>query len=287
MVFVGKLACLVLFPGVVFITAAGYAALAVTSGIGAAVAPGGRSGSSRNLATTLGHARSECIATGGSLHAAMWISPVFKLLALGWVSCVVCGFLPGDVVLVFALMLAAAGSDVLFAYVSENPRVRQSAWPEAASLLAWAVPMALVTACVGLLTHQAEIKGVISWQTANGTPLASGAPTAIAGAWLALLAAIAATGAVARLRPLGRSCMEGTGAILDDVSGPPLAFFLAGNQAMLFVATLVLVAFFFAGPASNWYQVVFWALKVIGVLVLLGLLDVLAPRMRSGRALLW
>ena len=290
MEFVGKLAYLVLFPGMLFIILAGTAARSVISGVGNAVA-----GSQKDLrldgaGEMIGSARAENIATGGSLRAVTWIAPVFKVLALSWVSCIVFGFLPGDIVLVFILLLAAAGTDTLVALASENPRVRQGAWPEAASLMAWAVPFALVVACVALRTHEVSLRGIIAWQTANGVLIVAQAGGLIAnvGAFLALIAGLISAVAIMRLRPLGRSYGRGgPGALMDDVSGPPLSFFIAGGLAMTFVVPLVLVALFFAGPAAHWYQVIFWALKAAGFLILLGLVDVLCARASSRRALVW
>ena len=289
MAFVGKLAYLVLFPGILFIVLAGLASRAVVVGVGDAVA-GGRTGAGTGAGYMLASVRKECVAAGGSLHAVTWIAPALKIVSLAWVSCMVFGLLPGDLVLVFALLLLAAGCDALPVFVSPNPRVKQGAWPEAASLLAWAVPFALVVGCVGLRTHEATVSGVIAWQTANGVLLVaqSGGLIANVGAFLALIAGFMSAVAIMRLRPLGRGHLTGLpGDPIDDVSGPPLALFIAGGTAMTFVLPLVLVTFFFAGPASHWYQVVFWALKVLGFLILLGLTDVLAARASSRRALAW
>ena len=287
--FVGKLAYLILFPGTVFVIAVGVAARAVTSGVGAAVAGPGRSGSPWSAAQIVRCARTECVAAGGSLHGAMWVVPVFKLLAISWASCIVLGFLGGDLVLLFALLALAAGCDVFFAYISPNPRVQQQAWPEAVSLLAWAIPFALVTCCVVLRTRAVSVSGLIAWQAANGSPLIghAGGVTADVGTFLALFAALFSTVAITRLRPLGRGYTTGPGALLDDVSGPPLAFFLAGDVAMMFIAPLAIVTLFFAGSAAHWYQVVFWALKVLGVLLLLGLIDVVSSRAGTRRVIAW
>lgn len=288
MVFVGKVAYLALFPGALFIILAGVAAKLVTSGVAHAFAGPSRLGS-WSTPELIRATETECIAAGGPLHAATWITPVFKLMAISWASCIVFGFLPGDLVLLYFLLLAAAGADVLFAYISGNPRVRQQAWPEAVSLLAWALPFALATCCVALRTHTASVSALINLQGAAGPTLAGplGGVVADVGMGLALLAALFASVAIMRFKPLGRGYMTGSGALLDDVSGPPLAFFLAGNAAMLFVAPLVLVALFFAGPASHWYQVLFWFLKVLGLLVLLAIADAALSRACPRRVAAW
>lgn len=289
MVFVGKIAYLLLFPGMLFVLLAGLAARAVLAGVGTAVAGRERRGAGAGTGFLFSAPRSECIATDGSLHAVTWIAPVVKILALSWVSCLVFGFIRGDLVLLFALLLLASGADVVVAFTSGNPRVRQSAWPEAASLAAWAVPLGLVVATVSLRTGDPTLSGLIKWQSTNGALVAArGGAAAQAGTVLALVAALAAALALARLRPLGRGYLsDAPGGLLDDVSGPPLAFFIAGETVGLFVIPLVLVALFFAGPAAHPYEIIFWGLKVLGVFVLLALVDVVSARARSRSALIW
>jgi hypothetical protein len=289
MVFIGRVAYLLLFPGALFIIIAGLVARAVTSTVGVAVAGRQRTAPEFSGGRIILAARTESIAAGGGLHAVTWLAPVVKAVALSWASCMLMGFLRGDLALLFALLLAAAGTDVAAAYLSPNPRTRQGAWPEAASLIAWAVPAAIVFSCVALRTHQVSLPGIISWQALHGTPLAAnqGGILEDVGAALALVALFVATLSLARLKPLGRPSLGGTGGLLDDVSGPPLAAWLGASAAMLFVAPLTVVVLFFAGPSATWYQVVFWALKVAGVLILLGLTDVLASRASARRVLLW
>jgi formate hydrogenlyase subunit 4 len=290
MEFVGKFAYLVLFPGMFFVVLSGLVASAVHSGVGTAVAGFERRGGGSGMTYLWHAARKECISTGGSLHAVIWIAPVVKLLAVSWVSCIVFGFISGDLFLLYALLLLASGCDIVAALLSGNPRTRQAAWPEASSLIAWAVPLALVLAALSLRSGQATVSGLIAWQATNGVMLAASAGGAAgqAGSVLALLAALASGLALARLRPLGRGYLSDAPAgILDDVSGPPLSFFAAGETATLFVIPLVLVALFFAGPAGNWYEIVFWALKALGIFVLLALVDVVSARARASRALLW
>ncbi len=286
--FVGKLAYLALFPGVLFMVTAGAAARAVAAGAGGVIAGFSRPGR-MPVTLALNHLGVECVASGGSTHAAVWLVPAVRLTALSWACCILFGFLPGDLFLLYSLLLLAAGSGVLFAFVSDNPRVRRQAWPEAVSLCAWALPFSLVTGCLVLRTGEVGVLELIRLQGASGSTLAgpSGGAAADVGMALALLAALFATSAFSRLKPLGRNGFLGAGALLDEVSGPPLAFFLAGDAAALFVSSLTLVACFFAGPAGNWYQVAFWALKVAGVLVLLGLVDAACSRARQGRVALW
>lgn len=50
---------------------------------------------------------------------------------------------------------------------------------------------------------------------------------------------------------------------------------------------LVLVALFFGGPAANFYEIVFWALKVLGILILLAVVDLLSSRANSRTVLVW
>ncbi|PKQ28733.1 MAG: hypothetical protein CVT63_01095 [Candidatus Anoxymicrobium japonicum] len=290
MVFVGKIAYLTVFPGMLFIFLAGLAAHAVASGVRTAISgselPGAGIGHERFSVV----AGTECIVTGGSFQAVMWVAPVLKILALSWVSCIILGFLKGDLALLYALLLMAGATDVFAVFLSQNPRVCQTAWPEAASLLAWAIPFATALAALVLRTGEVSVSGLIRWQVANGVlaGASAGGAAARAGALLALASATAAALALARLRPLGRGYKQGApGGLLDDVSGPPLAFFAASESAMLFVVPLVLVALFFAGPCARWFAVVFWGLKILGVLLLLALIDTVFARASSTRALVW
>ena len=290
MAFVGKIAYLVLFPGILFILLAGMLARTVSAGMASALAGGERRGASAPAAFLLAALDQEAISTGGALYAVVWLAPLVKLVALAWVSCIIFGFFPGDLVLVFALLLVAGGADLFTALLSPNPLVMQQAWAEAASLLAWAVPFALVLAAVALRSGEVSVSGLIKWQAANGVLLASssGGATAQAGGALTLIAALCAAVALARLRPFGRGRAPGSpGGILDDVSGPPLAMFAGAEAAALFVLPLVIVTLFFAGPAASWYQVVFWALKVLGILILLLLLDLLSARSGSRTVVRW
>jgi len=290
MAFVGKMAYLVLFPGILFILLAGLLAEVVSTGMGTALAGGERRGAAAHVAWLSAAFDQEAIATGGALGAVIWLAPVVKAVALAWVSCIIFGFFSGDLVLLFALLLVAGGADLFAALLSANPLAVQEAWAEAASLLAWAVPFALVLAAVALRSGEVSVSGLIKWQAANGVLLASssGGATAQAGGALALVATISAAVALARLRPLGRSYTSGSpGGMLDDVSGPPLAMFAGSEAAALFVVPLVIVTLFFAGPSASWYQVLFWALKVLGVIILLLLIDLLSARCDSRTVIRW
>lgn len=289
MVFVGKIAYLVLFPGTLFVLVCGAAVRVVMSGTGAALL-----GSERTGAGAAGE-RSWTTASGavpdtGSLQAVVWLTPLIKVFSLAWVSCIVLGFLSGDLVLLFALMLVAAGSDVFAALLSSNPRTKQEGWRSAVSFSAWAAPFAVALCAVALRTGEVTVSGVIGWQAARGVmPLASaGSGFARAGIACALVAAFVSMIAFAGLRPLGRGCFsDAPGGILADVSGPPLAFFAAGRIAALFIAPLLIVALFLAGPAGRAYEIVFWVLKVAGVVLLLSVADALSARAGARAVAVW
>lgn len=290
MAFVGKIAYLVLFPGILFILLAGVLARAVSTGMGAALSGGDRRGLAASAAFMFSAPDQEAISTGGALYAVVWLAPLVKLVALAWVSCIIFGFFNADLVLLFALLLVAGGADLLTAFLSPNPLVMRQAWGEAASLLAWAVPFAGVCAAVALRSGQVSVKAVIDTQVTGGVLLASASGGAVArvGGALTLIAAISAGVALARLRPFGRGYAAGSpGGMLDDVSGTPLAMFAGAGAAALFVVPLVIVMLFFAGPAGNWYEIIFWALKVLGVLVLLLLVDLVSARAGSRTVTRW
>ena len=288
MAFVGKLANLVFFPGLLFVAAAGLAARMVLSGMSSVVTGATPAGPANGVAGLRRLFSDECVATDGPLHALQWTAPAVKLMALSWATCVVFGFFDGDLALLFALLLLASGADLLLTLCSANPRVRQNGFAEAARVLGWAVPLALVLALVALRTGEASMSGVIRWQASNGILIASTAGGALAQVGTALGLAAAAVGALcmARLRPLSRGLFEDPpGGIASDMSGPPLAMLRISDTASLFVAALLLAALFFAGPASTFLEVAFWALKLAGLAVLLGVVDIASPGLGSKRSL--
>ncbi len=290
MAFVGKLAYLVLFPGLLFIVMAGFATRAVLTGMKSVVTGGHVEGPPACGWSLARQFTSECVATGGSLHAVQWCAPVVKLLALSWVSCIALGFLGGDVVLVFSLLVLAAAADLLLFFSSANPRVRQNALGQALCVLGWAVPLAFVLAGVVLRTGEVSVAGLAKWQVDNGVMVASSSGGALsqAGSALGLTAALVCGLSMARMRPLGRGLFdEPPGGVTSDLSGPPLAMLRLSDAATLIVVPLVLVLLFFAGPYKAWYEIAFWGLKVLGLLIVLGAVDLVFPRMRSNRAFLW
>jgi hypothetical protein len=245
MVFVGKLAYLVLFPGILFVLLAGLVVRALMSGVRTALAGAGRQGAASGGGYLVQSVGQQEVAAAGSMNAVAWLAPLVKLAAIAWISCILMGVLPGDVVLLYALLLAALASDAFVALLSANPRVRQGAWAEAASLFAWAIPFSFVVATVVLRSTEMTVSGIIKSQVSQGVLIASsnGGALARAGGSLALVSALCSMTAFARLRPFGRGYLSGSpSGLLDDVSGPPLSFFIAAETAALFVAALLLVA---------------------------------------------
>ena len=290
MSFIGKLAYLVLFPGLVFIAFAGTLARGLLAGMSGAITGGNPGGPEQSLPSILYLLNGECIPIGGPIQALQWLAPAVKLLSLSWVSCAIFGFLPGDVVLVYALLLLSSSADLVLCFMSGNPRVRQNGWPEAVSLLGWSIPLAAVLAGVSLRTGSVSISGLINWQTANGVLLGStaGGELALAGSWLMFLVALMCSLSMMRLRPFGRGYFSDAPAgICCDISGPPLALLRVAEMASFIVVPLLIVALFLGGGASASYEVVFWGLKLAGLFMLLGLFDQVSARMRADRVLLW
>ena len=290
MSFLGKVANLAVFPGAAFIVAMGLAARAAMSGMGGAVTGAVPAGPVNTFGGARGSIAGECVAAGGPLHAVQWLAPVVKLLALSWAVCIIFGFMNGDLVLLLALLLLASGADVMLAFSSANPRVRQNARSEAACMMGWAVPLALAMASVSLRTGEVTVSAVIGWQAANGalvTSAAGGVLDVVAGA-LGLAGALVGALCFARLRPLGAGLFDDPPlGIAADISGAPLAMLGMSAVAALFVAPLTVAFLFFAGPASTSLEVSFWVLKVAGLVIVLGAVDAVSPRMRSRRALGW
>ncbi|MBU4301275.1 MAG: NADH-quinone oxidoreductase subunit H [Actinobacteria bacterium] len=291
MAFVGKLAYLALFPGLLFIYMAGLAARGLLGGMSGVVTGGSPRGPALGLPGVLRLLTAECIPTGGSLSAVIWLAPPVMLFALSWVSCMLFGVVGGDLALLFSLLLLSSAAVILICFSSENPRVRQNGRSEAAALLGWAIPLALVIAGASLRTGEASVAGLIDWQVRNGGLLWSmegGGALAVAGTAMMLAAALLCALLLMRLRPLGRGMFsEAPAGIAQDITGPPLALLRIAETASLAVAPLLLTALFLAGPASNWYEVAFWVLKILGLLLLLGIVDLVSARARSDRLLPW
>ena len=72
-----------------------------------------------------------------------------------------------------------------------------------------------------------------------------------------------------------------------DLSGPPLAMVRISETVAYFVVPFLITVLFFAGPASTWYEVVFWVLKVLGVFILLAVGHVIFARVRTGSVRTW
>jgi formate hydrogenlyase subunit 4 len=290
MAFVGKLAYLVLFPGLLFVFLAGLAARGIVEGMSAVVTGGSAPGRASGLRRIVRLFADESSPATGAPAVLQWAAPAVKIVALSWISCLILGFLDGDLLLILALLLLASACDLVLVSCSSNPRVRQNVTSECAQAIGWAVPLSLVIAGVALRTGETQVSAVIRWQVANGVLVGSPAGGALAatGTGLGLLGALVAVGCLARLRPLGRGLFGDPPAGIDsDISGPPLAVLNVSQLALYFLTPLLVVTLFLAGPSSSWYEVVFWALKVAGVIVVLGIVDVVAPRIRSGRALAW
>jgi len=291
MAFVGKLAYLTLVPGLLFVYLAGLGARGLLWGISGIVTGGSPRGPALGLSGMLRLLTAGCAPTGGALSAVTWLAPPVMVFALSWVSCMLFGVLEGDLALMFSLLLLSSAAAVLICFSSPNPRVRQNAPSEAVALLGWAVPLALVVAGASLRTGEVTVAGLIDWQAVNGGliwSLEGGGALAVVGTAMMLAAAILCALLLMRLRPLGRGMFsEAPAGIAHEITGPPLALLRVAETASLAVVPLLLIALFLAGPASNWHEVAFWLLKVLGLLILLGTVDILSARARSDRVLRW
>lgn len=291
MTFLGKLAYLALFPGLAFILVAGTVARGARGAMSRALYGGNASGPPFSLNWLAGSLLSLTVAADGSLHAVSWLAPMVRLVSLSWAACVLCRFLPGDLPLLFALLLLALSADLLVTAVSANPRVRQQAVGQGFALACWAAPLAFAFATVALRTGELSVQGVLTWQAQRGVLVAAGGagPLAIAGSALAFAAVLLLSPFLMGLRPWGRDRLAGPpdGGTAADLSGAPLALSSMGDSALLVVAPLVLVALFLAGPSSTWYDVIFWVLKVAGMFLVLAVADLVFPRLTQSRAALW
>lgn len=293
MAFLGKIAYLLLFPGLAFILLAGALSRGLMGAVSSVVSGAVPSGPPQGFRSLFGLLDSECVPADGPLHAMSWLAPVVKLFALSWLACVIAGFIGGDVFLAFALLVTAATCDILLAFSSSNPRVRENGREELLGAIAWLVPLALILCTVSIRVGGSglgDLSGLVAWQERNGVLLAASRAggLALAGSILAFIAALPALACFARLRPLGRAIFsEPPCGIASELSGPTLAFERASGLAGIFVGAFLLVAVFLGGPASTWYEVLFWFLKIAAVVLLAGVVDSFFARMSSRRALVW
>jgi hypothetical protein len=265
MSFLGKLVYLSLFPGAAFLVLAGSLAGAIAEWV-RGTEKGGAEGANRFSELWRPF-------TGGRdgedpAHTLTWIVPPIRLLSVAWVSCILFGFLEGDTVLVFALLVAWAASDLLLSRVYGDGEAEDRQAHKATAALGWALVLATVLAAISLRTGEVELSRIIHWQADNGMLVASvsGAGSlTTAGIDLAFLAALLAAISMMGLEPFGRGWSAGRGES-PGIPGPALAAMRASEMAMLVTAPLLLVALFLAGPAGNWYESLFWALKVIAIL---------------------
>ncbi len=292
MAFVGRLAYLVLFPGLLFVLAAGglaWSAARRLASLGST--PELEAGGIRGILAPL---RDSDRGGGGEYDFLHVSCPAVKMLSLAWVSCMVFGALGGDLVLAYALLLLALGCDLLAGFMAPGAEARRAARERISGMAGWAAPFALVLAGASLRTGRVGVTAVIDWQAANGSLVSSplGGALATAGSAVLLAAALLCSSALAGMRPLGGGIRTEDEAGREcALSGVRLSLQRGGRAAQLFVAALVVCALFLAGPASTWYEVLLWALKVaglVGVFTLLelgfGRLGARVPASRAGAA---
>ncbi|MBN2169655.1 MAG: NADH-quinone oxidoreductase subunit H [Actinobacteria bacterium] len=290
MAFASKLFYLAVFPGFFFILVSGTLA----RGLKQIIPVGGHGQESAfpasSMKTLLGLIAGETIANGGQYHALLWIGPALKLFALSWITCMVFGFMSGDLFLFFTLLLMFSSVDLFICWLSGGKRVRQQCWRTATAIIGWAVPFSLVLSAIALRTETVSIQGILSWQTAYGPLVISpeGGTIALVGAIVMVPAAFLCLASLAGLKPFGtRVFTYQPGDVASEFSGAPLAMFCASQTSALIVMPLLLIVLLFAGPASGWLEVLFWILKVAGALILMLLLDFMTTRAERLRIFYW
>ncbi len=276
MSFVGKLAYLVLFPGLAFTLFAGGVARALIAGIARLVS--GRKEAGANLFADLRHAPLRVSSEGRAFTALAHAAPAVKLFALAWVSCAVFGFLPDDLPLVFMLLVLAATCDIaVYALVLGDGTKSRDA---SLALIGWAAPLALIFAAVTLRTGQVGLSGIVAWQAKNGVlPLADGAGLMKASSIVGLLGVLPLAVSMMGLRPVGLEPGERL-ARSTPISG-------YSTYVWAFVAPFMVTGLFLAGPGNKWYFIVFWALKVAALVLLFAIVNGVTVRLGARRALAW
>ena len=287
MSFAGKIVYLVLFPGALTLLLTGAAARLVLGAVSAAaraprdVRPPGLLSIYSSFA---GEPRGEAVFAG----AVVWAAPPARLFAVSWVACIVSGFLEGDLVLVYFLLLLALAARLAASHAAGVVERGPDATAEYGALVGCAAALGLALAVVALRTGEVEFSRVLNWQVQNGSLIAhtGDGALALAGSALGLAGALIAGLGLMRLGPFhvqGRAGAHGDAPV--RLAGPPLAVLEASDVAMLAVVPLLITALFFAGGAGTWYQVAFWALKVLGVLVVSGAVGAACARLKGSHAL--
>ena len=285
MSFLGKLAYLVLFPGLAFALFAGWFARAIFSGVSISMS-GRRDGP--DVASDIKLFGSPHSDRPGSVAVIDWAAPALKLFALAWVSCAVFGFLPDDLVLVFCLLLLAASCDVALLSFSGSENAAGEARWAGMCILGWLVPLAFIFASVSLRTGEVRLSAIVAWQATHGVlPLATGSGLMKASSIIGLVAILPIALGMAGLRPLGLNIFAGEAGKATGLTGPPLAESRLSRTAWAFIAPFLVAALFLAGPDTRWYYFVFWALKIAALVVIFAVANGALPRLEEKKALAW
>ncbi|MBN1289689.1 MAG: NADH-quinone oxidoreductase subunit H [Actinobacteria bacterium] len=290
MTFATKLFYLAVFPGFFFILTGGTLA----RGLRQSVPAGGHGHDSAfpalSMRALLRLLAGETIAAGGQFHALMWIGPAVKIFSLSWVMCIVFGFMSGDLFLFFTLLLMFSSVDLFVCWLSGGGRVRQQCWRTATAVIGWAVPLSIVLSAIAMRTDSVSMQGIIGWQAAYGPLVVSteGGIFARIGSIVMVPAGFLCFTSLAGLKPFGtRLFTFQPGDIASEFSGAPLAMLCASQTSALIVMPLIFIALFFAGPASNWLEVVFWVLKVAGAVILMLSVDFMSARAERLKIFYW
>lgn len=290
MAFALKLFYLAVFPGFLFTLLAGTLARGLKQAIPAGSCGQESAFPASSPKTLIRLLFSETIAAAGDFHALLWIGPAVKIFALSWISCIVFGFMSGDVFLLFTLLLVFSSTDLFLCWLTGGKRVRQQCWRTATAVIGWVVPLAAVIAAVTLRTDSVSVQGIIRWQGAYGSLIVSpeGGNLARIGCIAGAAASFLCFSSLSGMKPFGtRMFTFQPGDITTEFSGVPLAMLCASQTCALLVMPLVLVSLFFAGPASNWLEVLFWILKVTGALILMVLFDYMSSAAQRFRIFYW
>ncbi len=210
------------------------------------------------------------VALAGMLVAAM-LTPMGGAPPLG---------IGGDAIVWIYILSLAAVASMLGAFASANPFAYAGAGREMMMLLS-VEPIALLAILTGVVKSKTLLLGgILDWQLANGPTLSM----AIAG--VAFFLALQAN--VGRLPfDIVEAESEVVGGPFIEYSGPRLALYKMSFYIRQMIFAFALVSLFIPWPAVALYplSILIGLAKVLVVLVLVGLIDSVVPRLRIDQSM--
>ncbi|MDD5748251.1 MAG: hypothetical protein PHP64_04250 [Actinomycetota bacterium] len=222
-------------------------------------------------------------------------------VSISLLSCIIFGFIKGDVFLCYILLVLfffsnaaifirekrekddnSADSTIslkncLFTYENGNSKQNLRGFAFLALFL-----ITIVFSGVSLRTVESSVHGIMSWQVAHGMTISSreGGTFEVLGSVFLFISAFLC------LLPIFHLTLEREKQLIEKMKsegGYVNALMSANMASCSFLASLLLSAFFLAGPAGAFHEILWWALKVLMVFFALSFFSSIIEK----RASLW